>query len=218
MIPVVNRLHFLAPIAPEMRLLPGIAGLVQFRHMRQNQQESELCKIVCAAPHVMAALRAARDINLPDWAIAAGFIRAAVWDHLSGKGQSPVEDVDVLYHDPSDLNRAPEEQAEAKLRTFAPGFPWSVRNQARMHLRKGNAQYASTLDAMRFWLETPTCVGLRLETGDTLTVLAPYGLDDLFSRRIRPTPRGRRYADEYMARVNSKLWHKRWPGIEVERL
>lgn len=186
--------------------------------MRQNVLEERLRAIVHATPHVMRALVAARTINLPDWAIAAGFIRSAVWDHLCQFEQTAVGDVDLLYFDPSDLTWAPEEGAEASLRALASDIPWSVRNQARMHLRKGDAPYASTLDAMRYWLETPTCVGLRLEADDRLTVFAPYGLDDLFSRRIRPTPRGRQYADEYVGRVTAKRWHERWPGIDVEML
>lgn len=178
--------------------------------------DSQLLTILRAKADVMLALTAARRLGLRDWAIGAGFIRGAVWDHLCGQGPTPVDDVDVLYHDASDLGWPPEEHAERQLRHLAPSFPWSVRNQARMHLRNGDAPYASTLDAMRHWLETPTCVALRLEDDDTLTILAPFGLEDLFARRIRPTPAGRRRADQYRARLAAKRWHQRWPGIAIE--
>lgn len=187
--------------------------------MSQPELESQLREIIRNQPNVLAALEAVRSLNLPDWAIGAGFIRSAMWDHICGMAvPTPVDDVDVLYHDPEDLSWTPEERAEMQLRAMLPAVPWSVRNQARMHLRKGHEPFTSTFDAMRYWLETPTCVALRLETSGTLTVLAPYGLEDLFARRIRPTAAGHQHPDDYMARVMAKRWHERWPGVVIERL
>ena len=184
--------------------------------MDTSDHATRLRNILLRAPHVMAALRAVRTLALPDWAIGAGFIRSAVWDHLSGLPVSPVDDIDVLYFDPADLTWAPEEHAETALSRLAPGLPWSVRNQARMHLRKNDAPYRSTEDAMHYWLETPTCAAVRLEADDALTVMAPFGLADLFARCIRPTPRGRLYVAEYRERLERKAWQRRWPGITVE--
>lgn len=164
----------------------------------------------------MALLHAAERLALPDWAIGAGVIRAAVWDSLCGIPPTPVDDVDVLYHDAADLTWAPEEAAEIRLAAIMPEVPWSVRNQARMHLRKGDAPYGSTENAMRHWLETPTCVAVRLEPGGGLTVIAPFGLEDLFARRIRPTWRGRECPQDYRSRLDQKRWHERWPGVVTE--
>ncbi|MEO1142771.1 MAG: nucleotidyltransferase family protein, partial [Pseudomonadota bacterium] len=102
----------------------------------------------------METLQAARGIGLPDWAIGAGFIRNAVWDHLHGYDKiTPLADIDVLYFEPSDLSKERELDIEAILKAILPDRPWSVRNQARMHLRNNDAPYASTEDALRYWLE-----------------------------------------------------------------
>ena len=81
----------------------------------------------------------------------------------------------VLDSDDSDS----ELDIETTLKAISPDRPWSVRNQARMHLRNKDAPYASTEDALRYWLETPTCVAARLETDNSLTLFSPYGLSDL---------------------------------------
>lgn len=164
----------------------------------------------------MALLRAAEGLALPDWAIGAGVIRAAVWDSLCGIPPTPVEDVDVLYYDSADITWAPEEAAEIRLAATMPEVPWSVRNQARMHLRKGDPPYGSTENAMRHWLETPTCVAVRLEPDGSLAVIAPFGLEDLFARRIRPTWRGQEFQQEYQLRLRQKRWQERWPGVITE--
>jgi hypothetical protein len=179
--------------------------------------ESALIGLVRADSAAMAALAAVRDLGLPQGAIGAGFVRALVWDHLSGFARrSAVEDIDVLYHDPADLDPAREVVHEARLAQALLQLPWSVRNQARMHLRNGDAPYRNLDDALRHWLETPTCVALSLGPDDAIAVTAPFGLADLFALVIRPTPRGREKRAAFDARVAAKGWLRRWPLARLE--
>ncbi|MBL8700262.1 MAG: nucleotidyltransferase family protein [Alphaproteobacteria bacterium] len=164
----------------------------------------------------MARLRAVRALGLPDWAIGAGFVRGLVWDRLTGRaGRTALPDIDVLYFDPADLRAEAEARHEAVLAAADPGPPWSVKNQARMHLRNGDPPYRSTAHALTSWLETPTCVAVRLEPDDALTVLAPYGLDDLFALRVAPTPAGQRKLGQYRERLARKEWARTWPLAEI---
>lgn len=170
-------------------------------------------------PWRRAVLEAVRTLDLPDLAVGAGFVRNAVWDRLHGfEKPTPLDDVDVLYFEPSDHTRETEQAIEAQLAAAMPGVPWSVRNQARMHRRNGDAPYRDTEDALRYWLETATCIAVRLEADDSLTVIAPYGLDDLLALRSGPTPRGRARYDAYCARMRAKDWPARWPRVRVEGL
>lgn len=149
-------------------------------------------------------LEVVREHRLPDWAVGAGFIRSAVWDVLHGyREPTPLADVDVLYFDRADLSRERETAIEETLATEMADVPWSVRNQARMHLRNGDRPYADTTDALRCWLETPTAVAIRIdEQGPSL--LAPFGTDDLIDMVCRPTPRGREKLAEYRQRIAEK--------------
>lgn len=174
-----------------------------------------IADIIARDPVGMEQLRAVRSLALPDWCIAAGFVRNRVWDHLHGIWPPrPLADIDVLYCDASDLSKAPEARYEARLAALLPGAPWQVRNQARMHVWKGLPQHTSTEDSMRYWLETVTPVGVRLEADDRLAVVAPLGTDDLLNLVCRPTAFGQRQRVEYDERVASKKWRELWPKVQ----
>jgi hypothetical protein len=165
----------------------------------------------------MQVLRAVRTLGLPDWAIGAGFVRNPVWDAITNKTvRTKPSDVDVLYFDPADLTPEREQAFEEKLKAAMPDVAWSVTNQARMHLHNGDAPYKSTADALRFWLETPTAIAVALDAQDRLTVIAPFGLEDLMGLRVRPTPRGRERLQAYRTRVETKQWQRFWPTIQIE--
>ena len=174
----------------------------------------DIAAIVGRDPQAMAELRAARALALPDWCIAAGFVRNRVWDHLHGiSPPRPPADIDVLYYDATDLSKEREADYEKRLDTLLPGLPWQVRNQARMHVWKGVPQHRDTAHSMTYWLETVTAVGVRLEADDSLTVIAPLGIDDLVNLRCRPTAFGRTRRDEYDQRVATKRWRELWPKV-----
>jgi hypothetical protein len=174
---------------------------------------SLVADIIAQDPVGMKQLRAVRTLALPDWCIAAGFVRNRVWDHLHGiSPPRPPADIDVLYYDRADLSKQTEQAFEARLAELLPA-PWQVRNQARMHAWKKVPPHRDTADAMTCWLETVTAVGVRLEADDSLTVIAPLGTDDLLGLRCRPTAFGRARLDEYEARIASKGWRTLWPKV-----
>jgi len=55
-------------------------------------------------------------------------------------------------------------------------------------------------------------VGVRLEADDRLTIAAPFGLEDLFSLRLRPYPN--RPVEVFRRNVSGVL--ARWPELTVE--
>jgi hypothetical protein len=170
-------------------------------------------EIVRADPARWHLLGLVRDLALPDCWIGAGFVRNAVWDHEHGRSPSaPDGDVDVIWFDPGRTNPAEDERHEAALQRVAPSVAWSVKNQARMHGRNGDARYTSAIDAMCFWPETATAVAVRRTGGDECEVAAPFGLSDLFDQVLRPTPRfaGEKYTI-YQERLRSKGWLRLWP-------
>lgn len=163
----------------------------------------------------MACLRAVETLGLPDCWIGAGAIRNPVWDRLHG---FPIEsgqgtDVDVVFHDPSDITTGREAAFEVRLAALVPGVDWQVRNQARMHLRNGDAPYADTEDGLRHWPETATAIAARFNT-DEVELLAPFGLDDLLGLIVRPTAAFKNKRAIFEARRASKNWAARWPKLK----
>ena len=104
---------------------------------------SLIADIIAQDPVGMKQLRAARTLALPDWCIAAGFVRNRVWDHLHGISppRQPA-DIDVLYYDAADLSRSREAGRKPGSTAWCPA-PWQVRNQARMHVWKDLPQHAT---------------------------------------------------------------------------
>ena len=154
-------------------------------------------------------------LNLPDSWIGAGFVRNAVWDHLHQRSPAPpAGDVDVIWYDPCRAEPAEDLRHEVALRAAEPSIAWSVKNQARMHERNGDAPYASTIEAMRYWPETATAVAARRRGPDDCDIAAPLGLDDLLALKLRPTAR---FSGEkrrvYEDRLRTKDWAASWPRL-----
>ncbi len=182
----------------------------------QLRTADDVTAFIIADPRRRAILDAVRRQRLPDWAVGAGFIRSAVWDALHGyAAPTPIADVDVLFFDAEEVSREREGAIEAALRDAMPDVPWSVRNQARMHRRNGDPPYVDTADALRFWLETPTAIAIRIDDEGAATLLAPFGVADLLGMVYRPTPRGRERLSQYHQRMREKNWSARWPRVRI---
>lgn len=168
----------------------------------------------------MTAFEAVREMALPDSWIAAGFVRDAVWDHLHGRPVAkPWGDIDILWFDPGRADKDCDREIESRLRQRWPNFRWSVKNQARMHLRNADQPYVSATDAMRYWPETATAVAVRLPLDGPLVINAPFGLDDLFAPRLAATPgfsgARRHIFDE---RIVRKKWLSRYPLLTMDAM
>lgn len=170
-------------------------------------------------PTVREMLAAVRSLELPDCWMTAGVVRNRVWDCLHGYDEpTALNDIDVIYVDPDDLDEASEKRMEGALRAHQPEHPWSVKNQARMALRNGDTPYRSAAHALEHWCETPTAVGIGLNTMDGIEIIAPLGLDDLFNLIVRPTPFARAHPNklaQYRERMAKKNWSRQWPRLRV---
>ena len=126
------------------------------------KQASALQAILASDPARCGVLAMVHSLGLPDCWVGAGFIRNAVWDYLHDRPPSRHPgDVDVIWFCPERARPAEDKEVEAALRALDPSVDWSVKNQARMHLRNGDAPYASAVDAIGHWPETATAVAAR---------------------------------------------------------
>jgi hypothetical protein len=148
--------------------------------------------------------------------IGAGFVRNAVWYHLSGQDTEalPPADLDVVFHDRAIVTAEQDAALEAALSIAAPDLPWSVRNQARMHERNGHRPYRDVADALAHWVETATAIAARLGPKG-VEILAPFGVDDVLNMIVRPVPAYRSKPEVLRARLEAKGWLMRWPRLRV---
>lgn len=161
------------------------------------------------------ALKIAAGLNLNDWCLAAGFVRNLIWDKLHDfESLTSLNDIDFIYFDPNNVSHKIDKEHEATL-TAASEHPWSVKNQARMHVRNNDIPYTSTSDAMSYWVEIETAIGARLDPCGEMTLIAPFGLKSLFDFTITINSKRIKQAD-FQHRVSSKRWLETWPNLAVK--
>lgn len=185
----------------------------------QDQCEKQLLLWVRQDPWRMSALLAANELGLPQWFLAAGFVRNLVWDHLHCLPVSQLNDIDLIYFDPVDTSIESEKTYQTRLLKKYPSFPWSIKNQARMHSKNGDSPYTSSINAMGFWPEKETAIGITLsiENGavePTLRIDSAFGLTPLFQLKLSHNPVRERQLFE--RRVQSKSWLKRYPYLQCD--
>lgn len=182
-----------------------------------SNYENQLIEIINQDSFIMSILTAVEKLNLNDAWVCAGLIRNKVWDYLHHT-TTPINDIDVIYFDSSDTSLEMEKHLENELRVFLPNQPWSVKNQARMHLKSGFDPYTSSYDGVAHFPETPTAIAVR-HWNNKLEIMAPYGLRDLFEMKVRPTPfyqKNREYNSIYVERIKKKRWEEIWERLSVE--
>lgn len=166
-------------------------------------------------------LQCAQVHSMPQWCIAAGFVRNLVWDKLHGFDRQPLNDIDLIYYCPLDTRPERDWAIEAYLRAGAPELPWSVKNQARMHLKNQDNPYQSTQDAMCYWPEQETAVAVYFEhmpntvssAVDNLHLIVPFGLTSLFALQLTHNPK--RALAVFEQRIAAKNWLKQYPRLTL---
>ncbi|WP_298094426.1 nucleotidyltransferase family protein [Brevundimonas sp.] len=182
---------------------------------------ARLAGIVRADPGLMHVLTTVRGLGLNDWRVFSGAVYQSVWNAVTDR---PVgygrKDYDLGYFDPDTSWDA--EDLVIKRVAAALDEPFrsevEVRNQARVHLwfpdRFGEPYEAltGTDEALARFVAPAFAVGVRLERDDTISIAAPFGLEDVFSLTLRPNP----------DRPRAKGWDKavesaqaRWPELKV---
>jgi len=182
---------------------------------------ARLAGIVRADPGLMHVLTTVRGLGLNDWRVFSGAVYQSVWnavtDRPAGYGR---KDYDLGYFDPDTSWDA--EDLVIKRVAAALDEPFrsevEVRNQARVHLwfpdRFGEPYEAltGTDEALARFVAPAFAVGVRLERDDTISIAAPFGLEDVFSLTLRPNP----------DRPRAKGWDRvvtsaraRWPELTV---
>jgi uncharacterized protein len=184
--------------------------------------EFDIIQLIKNDEWMLKIIKAVQKLDLPDCWVCAGFIRTKVWDTLHGnKTRSKLADIDVVYFDPDNTSEENEKEYERILHTLIPDEPWSVKNQSRMHIKNDEEPYTSTIDAVSRFPETATSIAVRQGDGDEIILASPWGIDDLLSMRIKPTPffiQKKKLGIIYNERIHKKKWKEKWPMVEVHSL
>ena len=146
---------------------------------------------------LLPVLRRLHALGLPDYLLVAGAIYNEVWNFLTERAPlTGVNDLDVFYFDDSDIGWDAEDRVikmvDAQFADLP--VPVQVRNQARVHLwfeAKFGSPFSpltSSAQMLERYASKTHAVGVRLLDDGRMDIVAPFGLDDLFSFRMVPNP------------------------------
>ena len=186
------------------------------------RNKEDVIKLIHSDEKMMEIIKAVSTLNLPDWWICAGFVRSKIWDTLHGfSNRTETPDVDVIYFDHTNIDENFEKELENKLISIMPNIPWSVKNEARMHVINNLPPYTSSEDAISKFPETATALGVKLDKDNNLVLTSPHGINDVINLEVKPTP----YFTEikeltaiYEERILKKNWKVIWNKVKVHHL
>lgn len=187
----------------------------------KSDLETRLIEIVRADPDLMQVLTTVRNLDLPDWRLFSGAVYQGVWNDRTGRPVGHgVKDYDIGYFDPDTSWDAEDVFIKRAAAVFDEPLRSlvEVRNQARVHIwfpDHFNEPYeplTHTDEALSRFVAPAFAVGVRLETDDTISIAAPFGLQDVFDMVIRPNPNRPRASgwDKVIASARA-----RWPELTV---
>ncbi|MDK7472601.1 nucleotidyltransferase family protein [Bacillus paranthracis] len=183
------------------------------------QTEQDIVRLIENDEWMINVLQLAKSLELPDWWICAGFVRSKIWDTLHNyEIRTTTPDVDVIYFDPFRKDKIYEQLLEKKLINLDASIPWSVKNQARMHVVNNMLPYSSSVDAISKFPETATALGVTLDEKNNVILTAPCGIEDVLSLQVRPTAHfleSKERIHMYKNRVIKKNWQSNWPNITI---
>jgi hypothetical protein len=176
-------------------------------------------------PYNAALLERLPFMALPDAWLVAGCLFQTVWNLRSGRAPTAhIKDYDLFYFDAANLSADAEQAVQARVTALFADLPITVeaKNQARVHLwyEEWCGYPCTPLQSARHGIErflVPcTCVGLQpaLQTGDTPTLYAPYGLGDLYAGILRPNPACLHLP---LFEAKARSYRARWEWLTVAR-
>ncbi|ASZ65934.1 MULTISPECIES: nucleotidyltransferase family protein [Bacillus] len=181
--------------------------------------EKDIIRLIENDEWMMNVLQMAKSLELPDWWICAGFVRSKIWDTLHDyEAKTAMPDVDVIYYDSLHQDEIYEQSLETKLMNIDATIPWSVKNQARMHVVNNMPPYSSSVNAISKFPETATALGVTLDELNNVILTAPCGIEDVLSLQVKPTAhflKSKERLHMYKNRVIKKNWQSKWPSITI---
>jgi uncharacterized protein len=188
---------------------------------------AEFLRLIELNPALVEIVRRAPMLGLPDTWVVSGCLFQTVWNVLAGDNpMRAIKDYDLFYFDSSDCSSESEEQVNRRAGELFAGLGCEIdiRNQARVHLWyaqefgvEGYPRLTRSTDGIDNFLAVCCMVAIRRTSTGSMDLYAPFGVDDVLDRVMRPNPW---YPNAPRDCYNTKAerWRALWPDLKVEPL
>ena len=171
--------------------------------------DEQLLTLIQKRPEFREVFTLLDKMHLGDAFLCAGSIRDLVWSDLEEKPFNlMLGNLDIYYRDPNEsyeqyLTRKTElNQRHSK-------YLWELTNISLNNPHRPDFQGKDTIaDVIATFPETCSAVGICHSPATDFEFIAPYGLTDLFSEKIVPTPAylEKNTLEAFQKRVERKKW------------
>ena len=185
----------------------------------------EFLRLIELNPAVAELAGRAATLGLPDTWLVSGCLFQTVWNILAGERPTrAIKDYDIFYFDASDCSEESEERANrSAAELFADlGCQIDVRNQARVHLWyakefgvEGYPRLTTATDGIDNFLAVCCMVAVRRTSSRGMELYAPFGVDDVLDRVMRPNPWYPNLPRDCY-NLKAERWRALWPDLKVE--
>ena len=182
--------------------------------------KEKLIEIIKKSDRSMTCLEMLKDSPASefDYYLAGGAVYQTVFNYYHGYDLNyGIKDYDVIYFDNNNLSYEAEDQIIKEVKAFFKESKVSlyldIKNEARAHIwlkeKYGEEidRYKNLDEVLRNWGFSACAIGIRLERGN-IKVLAPYGLEDLFSMKIRKV-------GNYDISQKARELKNKWPNVDI---
>jgi uncharacterized protein len=187
--------------------------------------KAEFLNLIDLNPVVREIVDRVSVLELPDTWLVSGCLFQTVWNLLAGEAPTrAIKDYDIFYFDPTDGTQESEEAINRRAaEVFADlACEVDVRNQARVHLWyaqefgvNGYPHLQRSTDGIDHFLAVCCMVAIRKTSGGTIDLYAPFGVEDVLNRIMRPNPwYPKAPRDCYYKKA--ERWRSLWPDLKVE--
>ncbi|MGO2617480.1 MAG: nucleotidyltransferase family protein [Lactococcus cremoris] len=180
-------------------------------------REKELLDILTKNSDLMMILDEISELKLSNWYVAAGSVFQSVWNYLDKNYlMTNVHDIDLVYFDDQISfidSISNDKQLEKSLSEKFP-YRFDVHNEAYMHLWQNSKKipYENTENAIERWIATVHAIGIS-GNSDQFTIFAPYGIEDIFTKTIRPIYHKDNNQELYENKVAK--WQERFSDLNI---
>ena len=177
----------------------------------------ELLKdIICKNEKVSTILKRLDELNLPEHYISGPSVLELAWNYLNKKDLlDGIDVIDFVYCDKLDKN---EEEIKSILKNEFKSLDieFNVVNVAKIYFKDNkkmdmNSCELNLKEAIKLYPVIAKAIGVRSKNGE-IEVFAPYGLDDVFNKILRPN-KAIEDSDKYYNCVNNLI--AKWTDLVI---